>query len=45
MTIVKDIGYASLVSIRPVAADLIPSIKEGRDVQLQGKGMLEIMAP
>mmetsp|Transcript_15148 Transcript_15148/g.32606 ORF Transcript_15148/g.32606 Transcript_15148/m.32606 type:complete len:199 (-) Transcript_15148:187-783(-) len=44
MTFVGSMGGAVLVSIRPETADLGPSIREGRDVKLKGKGMLQIIA-
>eukprot|EP00976_Prorocentrum_cordatum_P093718 1189498-Prorocentrum_minimum.AAC.1 len=43
MTFVKSYGGASLVSVRPETVDLGPSIKEGRQVRLKGKGMLAII--
>jgi peroxiredoxin len=43
MTIVLSMGGAPLVSVRPLSSDLGPSIKEGRNVKLLGKGMMSIM--
>lgn len=43
MTLVASYGGAALVSVRPDASDIGLSIKEERQVTLQGKGMLAIM--
>jgi len=44
MTPVGAFYGAPLVTIRPVSADVVPSIKENRDVQIKGKNVAKLIA-